>query len=86
MINKSCPRRLADSFGRAGYLTVAPDMFNGSPSTLDLIDPGFNLTAFLEANTVEDIEALIDVAVRYLKEIAGVAKIAVSNSLFSQGY
>jgi hypothetical protein len=58
-------------------------MFNGSPSTLDVIDPGFNLTAFLEANTPEDIENLIDVAVRYLKDIAGVSKIAVRVLLLS---
>lgn len=75
-LTKHC--RLADSFGRAGFLTVAPDLFNGTPSPMDLNQPGFNVTQFLAAHGPETTDPLIDVAVKYLKETVGVSKIVVS--------
>lgn len=80
-------RLLADSFGRAGYLVVAPDLFNGTPSTLDLNEMSASQReAFLAAATPEETDALIGVAVDYLRNVAGVARIAATGYCFGGRY
>lgn len=69
--------RHADSFGAAGFLTVAPDLFNGHPSPDDLNEPGFDLTKFLEGHGPEITDPLIAKGIRYLKEEKGVEKVVV---------
>ncbi|KAI1849599.1 hypothetical protein JX265_007938 [Neoarthrinium moseri] len=85
-INLTQNRLLADSFGRAGFLTVAPDLFNGTPSPMDLNEPGFNITDFLAKHGPEATDPLIDVAVKYLKGTPGVSKIGVTGYCFGGRY
>lgn len=51
---------LADSFARAGFVTVAPDLFQGSPAPSDLNDPTFNTTAFLAAHGPDVTDPIIE--------------------------
>ncbi|KAI0128031.1 dienelactone hydrolase [Xylariales sp. AK1849] len=85
-INLAENKLLADSFGRAGFLTVAPDLFNGTPSPIDMNEPGFNITEFLAAHGPNTTDPLIDVAVKYLKETAGVTKIGATGYCFGGRY
>ncbi|GAW13545.1 hypothetical protein ANO14919_029320 [Xylariales sp. No.14919] len=76
-------RLLADSFGRAGYFVVAPDLFNGTPSTLDLNEMSpTQLKSFLAAVTPEETDALIAVGVDYLRNVKNITKIATTGYCF----
>ncbi|KAK7937264.1 Protein AIM2 [Apiospora aurea] len=77
--------RLADSFGRAGYFTVAPDLFNGSPSPLDMNAPGFNQTQFLAAHGPNVTDPIVAKGIRYLREVRGYPRVAVTGYCFGGG-
>lgn len=80
-------RLLADSFGRAGYFVVAPDLFNGTPSTLDLNEMSpTQLSSFLAAATPEETDALIGTAVDYLRNVKKITKIATTGYCFGGRY
>jgi len=85
LTHKPTPPSLADSFARAGYLTVAPDLFNGTPAPSDLNDPSFNTTAFLAAHGPEAVEPLIARAIAYLRA-AGVQKVAATGYCYGGRY
>ncbi|KAK8022767.1 alpha/beta-hydrolase [Apiospora rasikravindrae] len=74
--------RLADSFGRAGYFTVAPDLFDGAPSPLDMNAPGFNQTQFLAAHGPDVTDPLVAKGIRYLREVRGYPRVAVTGYCF----
>ncbi|KAI1358176.1 dienelactone hydrolase [Xylaria arbuscula] len=76
-------RLLADSFGRAGYFVVAPDLFNGTPSTVDLNDmTPAQKEVFLAAATPEDTDNLIAVGLDYLQTVKNISRIATTGYCF----
>jgi dienelactone hydrolase len=76
-------RLLADSFGRAGYFVVAPDLFNGTPSTLDLNEMSpTQLSRFLAAATPEDTDALVATAIDYLHNVKNITRIGTTGYCF----
>ncbi|EMR70111.1 putative dienelactone hydrolase family protein [Eutypa lata UCREL1] len=77
---------LADSFGRAGFLTVAPDLFDGEPAPVDLNDPNFNTTKFLEDHSPEVTDPKIATAIDYLRNESGASKVAVTGYCFGGRY
>ncbi|CAI6091796.1 unnamed protein product [Clonostachys chloroleuca] len=77
---------LADSFGRAGYLTIAPDMFGGKPAPVDLIDPGFNMTGFLYQNRPEVIDPILKSSVDFIRERFSVNNIVATGYCFGGRY
>ncbi|CAJ2509482.1 Uu.00g145080.m01.CDS01 [Anthostomella pinea] len=80
---------LADSFGRAGYLTIAPDLFNGTPSPVDINGtgtPGFNTTAFLAAHGPEVTDPIIATAIDYLRTALNVTKVVTTGYCFGGRY
>jgi dienelactone hydrolase len=76
---------LADSFARAGFLVVAPDMFNGTPAPLDFDTPGFNATEFTLKHGPNATDPILATAVSYLKT-TGVEKIAATGYCYGGRY
>ncbi|KAI3545186.1 dienelactone hydrolase [Colletotrichum filicis] len=77
---------LSDSFARAGYISVAPDLFNGSPAPNDINIPGFNTTAFLAQHGPNVTDPIIANSIKYLREELGVSKVAVTGYCFGGRY
>lgn len=70
--------RLADSFAKAGYLVVAPDLFKGDAIPADKAGSaagGFNKTVWDAKHTVANVEAIIDTTIKTMKEKYGVKKL-----------
>ena len=78
--------RLADSFARAGYLTVAPDLFNGSLASGDINVPGFNTSAFLAAHGPDVTDPIIAKTIDYLRNTLGIKKIGLTGYCFGGRY
>ena len=77
--------RLADSFARAGYLTVAPDMFNNDPAPADLATPGFNATAWTLLHSPPAVDPILAKGVAYLQS-RGINKIATTGYCYGGRY
>jgi dienelactone hydrolase len=77
---------LADSYARAGYLTVAPDMFAGNPAPGDINVPGFNTTEFLARHGPEVTDPIIATTISYLRSKLGVKRIAAPGYCFGGRY
>ncbi|KAM7219479.1 putative dienelactone hydrolase [Rhypophila decipiens] len=78
--------RLADSFARAGYLTVAPDLFSGDPALGDINVPGFNTSAFLANHGPEVTDPIIASTISYLRNELGIKKIATTGYCYGGRY
>lgn len=78
--------RLADSFARAGFLTVAPDMFNGVPALADVNDLSWNPPAFLARHNTNSTDPIVEKGIRYLRETLGFSKVAISGYCYGGRY
>ena len=77
---------LADSFARAGYTVVAPDLFGGSPAPGDINVPGFNTTAFLGKHGVEQTEPLVAKGINFMRTTLGLKRIGATGYCFGGKY
>ncbi|KAK3504397.1 dienelactone hydrolase family-domain-containing protein [Neurospora crassa] len=77
---------LADSFARAGYLTVVPDLFSGSPTPNDLNTPGFNLTEFLSEHSPSATDPIIASTISFLRSCLNVTRIGAAGYCFGGRY
>ncbi|KAI1385910.1 alpha/beta-hydrolase [Hypoxylon trugodes] len=79
---------LADSFGRAGYLTVAPDMFNGTPAAADINvpTPGFNAQGFIEDHAPNVTDPILATAIDFMRTELKVKKIVATGYCFGGRY
>jgi len=78
--------RLADSFARAGYIVVAPDMFNGSPAPGDINVPGFNTTEFLAKHGPNATDPIVAAAVKYMRGTLGLTRVGATGYCFGGKY
>ena len=86
-IQLSQNKLLADSFGRAGFLTVMPDLFQGQPAPEDINGtPGFDLAQFLYDHRPEVTDPIIASTVNYMRSTLKVDKIAVTGYCFGGRY
>jgi dienelactone hydrolase len=78
---------LADSFGRAGYRTIAPDLFDGKPAPEDINGtPNFNVTEFLYRHRPEITDPKIARAIDFIKTELGIDTIAATGYCFGGRY
>ncbi|KAK3322749.1 dienelactone hydrolase [Apodospora peruviana] len=77
---------LADSFARAGYLTVAPDMFAGDPALGDINVPGFNTSAFIANHGPNVTDPIIATTIDYLRKSLGIKRIGVTGYCYGGRY
>ncbi|KAK3946831.1 Alpha/Beta hydrolase protein [Pseudoneurospora amorphoporcata] len=77
---------LADSFARAGYLTVAPDLFSGSPAPGDINVPGFNTTLFLSQHQPNVTDPIIASTISYIRSSLNVTRIGAVGYCFGGRY
>lgn len=85
-INLTENKLLSDSFARAGFVTVTPDLFQGSPAPSDLNDPTFNTTAFLAAHGPDVTDPIVEGAINYLRNTLNVSRVAVTGYCFGGRY
>jgi len=79
-------RLLADSFARAGYLTIAPDLFNNDLATTDINVPGFNTGAFLANHGPNVTDPIIASTISHLRSVYGIKKIGLTGYCFGGRY
>lgn len=80
---------LADSFARAGYLTLVPDLFAGSPAPSDINDPAsanFSIPAFLAAHQPPVTDPIIASAISHLRGSLNISSIAAAGYCFGGRY
>lgn len=78
---------LADSFAKAGYLVVAPDLFKGDAIPVDKMgDASFNKTAWNAKHTVADVEAIIDTTIKTMKSKYAVKQLGAVGYCFGGKY
>ncbi|KIH86474.1 hypothetical protein SPBR_08621 [Sporothrix brasiliensis 5110] len=76
---------LADSFARAGFLTVAPDLFNGKPAPGDINVPGFNTTAFLNDHGPAQTDPIVAAGIAYIRSL-GITRVGATGYCFGGRY
>ncbi|KAJ4259742.1 hypothetical protein NW762_007673 [Fusarium torreyae] len=78
-------RQLVDKFASNGFVTVAPDFFNGSPAP-SVDTPGFNVTDFLAKHPPSVADPIVAKALTYLRKELGVNKIAATGYCYGGRY
>ncbi|KAK1991424.1 dienelactone hydrolase [Colletotrichum falcatum] len=76
---------LVDSFARAGYVTVAPDLFEGKPRSEDP-NANFNAAEFFGSHGPEVTDPKVTKAVAFMREQLGIQKIASTGYCFGGRY
>lgn len=77
---------MADSFARAGYVTIAPDLFNGKPAPEDINTPGFDSKKFLAEHGPHVADPIIEKTFKYMRETLGIQKIAAAGYCYGGKY
>ncbi|RSL53408.1 hypothetical protein CEP54_010392 [Fusarium duplospermum] len=74
---------LVDSFARAGYLTIAPDIFNGDPA-----DPNgeFNATEYLSRHNPQNTDPIIEKTIAFIHNKLKIDTIAVTGYCYGGRY
>jgi dienelactone hydrolase len=81
----SCSR-LADSYARAGYLTVIPDLFAGDAIPSDIPESQLNLTAWFPNHQPANVEPVIEKTIAYLRDDLGIQTIGAVGYCFGGRY
>ncbi|RTE68090.1 hypothetical protein BHE90_017533 [Fusarium euwallaceae] len=74
---------LADSFARAGFLTVTPDILFGDPAPHDI---EFNGGEYLSRHTPENTDPIIEKTINYVHNQLRISKVALTGYCFGGRY
>ncbi|KAM5343311.1 hypothetical protein ACJ41O_014277 [Fusarium nematophilum] len=74
---------LADSFSRAGFITITPDILFGDPAPHDI---DFDADEYLSRHTPENTDPIIEKTINYVHNKLGIKKIAVTGYCFGGRY
>ncbi|RYN33164.1 hypothetical protein AA0114_g12005 [Alternaria tenuissima] len=77
---------LADSYARAGYLTVIPDLFAGDAIPSDIPESQLNLTAWFPNHQPANVEPVIEKTIAYLRDDLGIQTIGAVGYCFGGRY
>lgn len=78
---------LADSLARANYTVVLPDLFRGDAVPVTSPEgPALNLTEWRTRHPQEDIDAIIQSSIRYIRNDLGVKRLAGVGYCFGGKY
>ena len=76
---------MADSFARAGYLTVAVDTFSGDPAPYPTTsDPGFNLSTWWPLPDV--VDPIVETVLEYVRNSLGFARVGIAGYCYGGYY
>jgi dienelactone hydrolase len=75
---------LADSFARAGYLTIIPDVFSGDPAPIDMMNSvnKFDFATWLRNHPTEKVDGIIEATMKGLREEYGIKRIGAVGYCF----
>ncbi|QDS72908.1 hypothetical protein FKW77_007833 [Venturia effusa] len=81
-------RLLGDSFAKAGYFVVMPDLFKGDPVPADGLNPGttFNMTAWRMRHTVSMADAIVEDTIKTMRTELGVKKVGAVGYCYGGKY
>jgi dienelactone hydrolase len=74
---------LVDSFARAGFLTVMPDIFRGDPAPHDIT---FDAAEFLSKHNPNTTDPVVETTINYIRNKLGVKHVAVTGYCFGGRY
>ncbi|CAG9992209.1 unnamed protein product [Clonostachys byssicola] len=74
---------LADSFARAGFTTIMPDIFRGDPAPHDIY---FDADEFLAKHTTNVTDPVIETTISYMRNTLRFDRIAVTGYCFGGRY
>jgi dienelactone hydrolase len=78
---------IADQFAQNGYLTLIPDVFNGSEVAFP-IAPSFDLQTYIATTmpTTETVDAIYERVIRYMRDELGVKRLGGVGYCFGGRY
>ncbi|GIJ90423.1 hypothetical protein Asppvi_009377 [Aspergillus pseudoviridinutans] len=78
---------VADAFAANGYLCVLPDLFNGDQISIGDYDAKrIDVGAWLSRHTVDDVAPIVEAAIKHLRTVLQVQKVAAAGYCFGGKY
>ncbi|PGH34371.1 esterase/lipase [[Emmonsia] crescens] len=77
---------VADDYASNGYLTLVPDLFHGHPFTMNQLERGVDIMAWLKDYTTEAVDPIAAATIKYVRETLGVKRVGAVGYCFGAKY